>query len=327
MRVQAIFVGLACCALSGCLVPAQDAIKGSDWPGAGNRSGQSAEAMEKRVLIKPYIPPEQDEPPASPGEDQQQASRSDLYVQTAPGQPSRPHYDPPQDPYQGVASGQTQPPLRQPQPGSGYAQGPSETHPMMPYGQQKQPSDARPSQQQPATPAAASELPGQVPLRVDTSGQTPQLPRPEPPASAAVAPQPQPQPQPQQPPPVTARPAVPSQPEPKAATQEWEDQKIKAVAQGMAAKNPAVKAGKICYSAKTDEWWIVLYEDAGAVYDLKQFVWNRTQEKTEPFLVVKQVPKARLDEHLRQSEPDKSCRPIELTPQVSGPYPAPAARP
>ncbi len=63
---------------------------------------------------------------------------------------------------------------------------------------------------------------------------------------------------------------------------------------------------------KTDEWWIVLYDDMGAVYDVKQFTWNRDQEKLEPFLVLKKIGKNRLEEELTVREADRACEPLGI---------------
>jgi hypothetical protein len=90
-------------------------------------------------------------------------------------------------------------------------------------------------------------------------------------------------------------------------THEWEDQRVKTAAMKLAKESGNVKKGKICYSAKTDEWWVVLYEDAGSAFEVKQFIWDREREKMEPFLVLKRIGKDRLEEDLMTREPGKAC--------------------
>lgn len=82
----------------------------------------------------------------------------------------------------------------------------------------------------------------------------------------------------------------------------------------MARNQREIRKLKICYSVKDNEWWIILYEDAGGFYELKQFVWDRDQDKLEAFLVQKKVPKSRLEEHLRQQEPDRACEALDPGP-------------
>lgn len=82
----------------------------------------------------------------------------------------------------------------------------------------------------------------------------------------------------------------------------------------MAKEFPGVHKGKICYSVKTDEWWVVLYDEAGAAYDVKQYTWNRDQEKLDQFLVLKRIGKNRLEEDLSVREADKACEPLDFPP-------------
>lgn len=80
----------------------------------------------------------------------------------------------------------------------------------------------------------------------------------------------------------------------------------------MAHEFQGIKKGKICYSVKTDEWWVVLYEDIGSLYDVKQYTWNRDQEKLEQFLVLKKIGKNRLQEDINERESDKACEPLDF---------------
>jgi hypothetical protein len=93
----------------------------------------------------------------------------------------------------------------------------------------------------------------------------------------------------------------------KPRTEVWEDQKVRQKALEMARKRPSVKKIKICYAVKDDEWWVILYEDAGSSYELLQYTWNRDQDKLEQFLVLKRISRNRLKEHLALREPDRAC--------------------
>ena len=75
---------------------------------------------------------------------------------------------------------------------------------------------------------------------------------------------------------------------------------------------------KVCYAVKDDEWWVVLYDDAGAFTELKQYTWNRDQEKLEAFLVVKRIPSGRVQEQSAEEEPGKACEVLEPAPADAG---------
>jgi hypothetical protein len=92
---------------------------------------------------------------------------------------------------------------------------------------------------------------------------------------------------------------------------DWEDQRVKRVAMELAGSMPAIVRIKICYLTKEDEWWLVLYEDAGALLDLKQYVWNRQQERWEPHLVQKRIAKSRLSEDLGDAPQGWACEVVE----------------
>lgn len=109
------------------------------------------------------------------------------------------------------------------------------------------------------------------------------------------------------------------EPETKPRTKQWEDEKIKTVALNLAATSAAVVRIKVCYYVKHDEWWVIAYEDTGGPIELKQYIWNRDQEKLEPFLVLKTIARDRLEEHVKASEPDKACEVIPLPPKESKP--------
>ena len=105
---------------------------------------------------------------------------------------------------------------------------------------------------------------------------------------------------------------APTEPEPKSTTKTWEDEKVKALALELAKGSPAGTKAKVCYAVKKDEWWVILYVDAGTGFDLKQYTWNREQNKLEEFLVLKTVPKDKIEERLRSSEPDRACEVLDI---------------
>jgi hypothetical protein len=93
---------------------------------------------------------------------------------------------------------------------------------------------------------------------------------------------------------------------------EWEDQKIKEAAKELSKSFPNVTKIKVCYSVKDDEWWVTLYDKAGAFTELKQYTWNRDQEKLEVFLVLKRIPSTRVQQQLTEEEVGKACDIIEV---------------
>jgi hypothetical protein len=103
-------------------------------------------------------------------------------------------------------------------------------------------------------------------------------------------------------PPVSANSSTPS-----ARDRKWEDQKVKAAATELARRAPGIKKLKVCYAVKEDEWWVTLYEELGPGFDLKQYTWNREQDRLEPFLVSKTIPADRLQSQLAEHEPDMAC--------------------
>jgi hypothetical protein len=94
----------------------------------------------------------------------------------------------------------------------------------------------------------------------------------------------------------------------------WEDQKVKAAATELARGVPGIKKIKICYAVKEDEWWVTLYQESGSGFDLKQYTWNREQDRLEPFLVPKTIPADRLQSQLAEHEPDMACEVLDAGP-------------
>jgi hypothetical protein len=72
---------------------------------------------------------------------------------------------------------------------------------------------------------------------------------------------------------------------------------------------------KICHLKTDDEWWVTLYDDTGSIIDLKQYVWDRESESLTPFLVLKRIPKSRLESHLTGQDPDRVCEVFDPPPR------------
>jgi len=94
---------------------------------------------------------------------------------------------------------------------------------------------------------------------------------------------------------------------------QWEDQKVKAAAMEKARGIAGIKKLKVCYAVKEDEWWVTLYKEAGSVFDLTQYTWNRDQDKLEEFLVPKRIPSDRLNSHLAEHEANMACEVLDPT--------------
>ncbi len=101
-----------------------------------------------------------------------------------------------------------------------------------------------------------------------------------------------------------------------AKDRKWEDQKVKAAAMELSRGMPGIKKLKVCYAVKEDEWWVTLYEESGPAFELKQFTWNREQDKLEQFLVQKRLAADRLQSHLTEHENDMACEVLDPTPSV-----------
>ncbi len=131
-------------------------------------------------------------------------------------------------------------------------------------------------------------------------------------------------PRPKDEPPKQYEPPQPARSQNGPPKQEWEDQKVRDAAAELAKASPEVKKIKICYAVKEHEWWVILYERGEGFFELKQFIWNNESERLEPFLVLKRIPAARLQQHLTEEEPGKACEEMELPStapggQVAGP--------
>jgi len=92
-----------------------------------------------------------------------------------------------------------------------------------------------------------------------------------------------------------------------------EEERVRSIAEVLAKRTPKVAYMKLCCDRKRNEWWITLYQDAGFRLELKQFIWNKTQDKAEAFAVLRYVSRGHLKEHLAESTPEKPCKAYKAT--------------
>jgi hypothetical protein len=85
------------------------------------------------------------------------------------------------------------------------------------------------------------------------------------------------------------------------------NRQLRVAANELAAKLGPIKAMKLCYVEKDNEWWVVLFRDIGPVIDVRRFFWNWEEQRFKPFLVVKRIPKNRLRKEVNRKEPGKKC--------------------
>jgi hypothetical protein len=91
---------------------------------------------------------------------------------------------------------------------------------------------------------------------------------------------------------------------------------VKAAAMELSRVMPGIKKLKVCYAVKEDEWWVTLYEESGPAFELKQYTWNREQDKLEQFLVQKRLAADRLQSHLTEHENDMACEVLDPAPSA-----------
>ncbi len=96
------------------------------------------------------------------------------------------------------------------------------------------------------------------------------------------------------------------------ARKRWEDEKVKRAAVSMAKSFPRARKVKVCYAVDDDEWWVTIYDDLGSSIDLKQYVWDREKEALEPFLVLKRIPRSRMEKHAGEKRPGQACEVIDI---------------
>lgn len=96
-----------------------------------------------------------------------------------------------------------------------------------------------------------------------------------------------------------------------ASTARSEEDHVRDIAIRLAEEHPSVRKIKICFDSKDEEWWIVLYQDAGPYYQLRQFIWSINHDVLEPFLVVERVSTRSLLKHLYAKERNRKCEVLE----------------
>jgi hypothetical protein len=288
--LEAGLLGVLVCALAGCIVPARDALKEPAWPAMESSKAREADSAPLGKLIKPVIPPDSAEESAKmvsvPRQAPDQPDHADVQTRLEQNR---------EVPLQGphisgagpAAQGHAQPPLPQAAAVRDPVQIPRPQEPTTVARPAAQPASIQ--EAAPVVPqAAAGATPGAGPREQTDVGQTPGMQT------------------------GTEQPRLNPEEGPKEVSKEWEDQRIRFAAQQLARQSAGVKKGKVCYSVKDDEWWVVLYQDGADAYEVKQFVWNREQERLEPFLVMNRIAKSRLEDHLNGSEQGRTCEALDL---------------
>ncbi|MBI5570154.1 MAG: hypothetical protein HY914_09435 [Desulfomonile tiedjei] len=288
--LEAGLLGVLVCALAGCIVPARDALKETTWPAMDGPSARGADPATRGKLIKPVIPPDSAEDSAKmvsvPRQIPDQPDPADV--------PNRTEYGgklPSHEPQISEAG-----PSAQAHPESTLPRAAAVRDPV-PIPRPPEPVTlAKPTAQPASVQDAAPVVPPTTASSSSSTGPRKQSEVSEVPGMRTGT----------EPPPLS------TQGGPKEVPREWEDQRIKGAAQQLAKQSAGVKKGKVCYSVKNDEWWVILYQDSADAYDVKQFVWNREQERLEPFLVVTRIAKSRLEDHLNGSEHGRTCEVLDL---------------
>lgn len=85
------------------------------------------------------------------------------------------------------------------------------------------------------------------------------------------------------------------------------DRKLRAAAKELAIEHSPVKAMKLCYAEKDNEWWVILYCDIGHVIDVRNFFWDWELQTFKRFLVVKRIPKNELRRIVNRHERGRRC--------------------
>lgn len=75
-----------------------------------------------------------------------------------------------------------------------------------------------------------------------------------------------------------------------------EQERVEKAGRALAAREGDIRKLVLCYVARTEEWWIVLYADLGHIVDVRKYVWNPESEKLERFLVIDRIPHSRLND-------------------------------
>ncbi|MFH1115712.1 MAG: hypothetical protein V1792_17520 [Pseudomonadota bacterium] len=96
------------------------------------------------------------------------------------------------------------------------------------------------------------------------------------------------------------------------------DRRLRQAARELALELGEIKAMRLCYMEKANEWWVILYRDIGPVIDVRNFIWNWEEQMFRPYLVVKRIPKNELHARVRKPEWGKKC---EILPVPEAPKP------
>ena len=88
---------------------------------------------------------------------------------------------------------------------------------------------------------------------------------------------------------------------------------VRDIAIGLAKKHAPVDQMRLCYAKKTREWWITLFRNEGHVLELKQYIWNKLEDKLDPFCVEKRIAKDALADYLSEQPRGRECSAFEHT--------------
>jgi hypothetical protein len=86
------------------------------------------------------------------------------------------------------------------------------------------------------------------------------------------------------------------------------DEKLDEEAMKLARNLAPVEKVRLCYVRKDDEWWLTVYKDIGSSIDARQFVWNWEKDEFAPFLVLKRIPRSKMEAELNRKDRENTCR-------------------
>jgi hypothetical protein len=82
---------------------------------------------------------------------------------------------------------------------------------------------------------------------------------------------------------------------------------VRDIAIDLAKNHAPVEKMLLCYVKKNDEWWITLFQSEDHALDLKRYIWNKREDKVEPFCVVKRIARDALPDYLNEQRQDRTC--------------------
>lgn len=85
------------------------------------------------------------------------------------------------------------------------------------------------------------------------------------------------------------------------------DRQLREAADKLAVDLGQIKAMKLCYVNRDNEWWVILYRDIGPVIDVMNYIWNWEEQKFKRYLIVKRIPKNELREAVIGRERGRNC--------------------